>query len=168
MLQFEILKARHHSIPEVYIEGYLDLKCSSKTFLGILKIMRLTGEGPPFDANTECNIAFAHTKLKIPIGTAQLYAGDDCAFDFAPEDKPSFKKIEKLGQPRIKAGQTIASFQQEAVMLYGTMARYMRRVREVFQPKNIIINCEKTPEELSKWAAENWNFNRRTLMGYVH
>nr|BDB51507.2 RNA-dependent RNA polymerase [Pitaya virus X] len=94
MLQFEILKARHHSIPEVYIEGYLDLKCSSKTFLGILKIMRLTGEGPTFDANTECNIAFAHTKLKIPIGTAQLYAGDDCAFDFVPEDKPSFKKIE--------------------------------------------------------------------------
>ena len=94
MLQFEILKARHHSIPEVYIEGYLDLKCSSKTFLGILKIMRLTGEGPTFDANTECNIAFAHTKLKIPIGTAQLYAGDDCAFDFAPEDKPSFKMIE--------------------------------------------------------------------------
>ena len=94
MLQFEILKARHHSIPEVYIEGYLDLKCSSKTFLGILKIMRLTGEGPTFDANTECNIAFAHTKLKIPIGTAQLYAGDDCAFDYAPEDKPSFKMIE--------------------------------------------------------------------------
>nr|UOF93071.1 replication-associated protein [Zygocactus virus X] len=94
MLQFEILKARHHSIPEVYIEGYLDLKCSSKTFLGILKIMRLTGEGPTFDANTECNIAFAHTKLKIPIGTAQLYAGDDCAFDYAPEEKPSFKTIE--------------------------------------------------------------------------
>lgn len=96
MLQFEILKARHHSIPEVFIEGYLDLKCSSKTFLGILKIMRLTGEGPTFDANTECNIAFAHTKLKIPVGTAQLYAGDDCAFDFAPDDKPSFKKIETM------------------------------------------------------------------------
>ena len=47
-------------------------------------------------------------------------------------------------------------------MLYGTMARYMRRVREVFQPKNIMINCEKTPEELSKWAAENWNFNRNS------
>ena len=80
MLQFEILKARHHSIPDVYIDGYVELKCCSKTFLGVLKIMRLTGEGPTFDANTECNIAFAHTKLKIPIGTAQLYAGDDCAY----------------------------------------------------------------------------------------
>ncbi|QIL68840.1 RNA-dependent RNA polymerase [Papaya virus X] len=94
MLQFEILKARHHSIPEIYIQGYLDLKCCSKTFLGVLKIMRLTGEGPTFDANTECNIAFAHTKLKIPLGTAQLYAGDDCAFDYQPETKPSFKTIE--------------------------------------------------------------------------
>ena len=94
MLQFEILKARHHSIPDVYIDGYIELKCCSKTFLGVLKIMRLTGEGPTFDANTECNIAFAHTKLKIPIGTAQLYAGDDCAFDYAPEEKQSFKKIE--------------------------------------------------------------------------
>nr|WKR37955.1 polymerase [Schlumbergera virus X] len=94
MLQFEILKARHHSIPDVYIDGYIELKCCSKTFLGVLKIMRLTGEGPTFDANTECNIAFAQPKLKIPIGTAQLYAGDDCAFDYAPEEKQSFKKIE--------------------------------------------------------------------------
>nr|ANH10860.1 RdRp polymerase [Opuntia virus X]ATU47236.1 replicase [Opuntia virus X] len=94
MLQFEVLKARHHCIPEEFIEGYIDLKCSSKTFLGILKIMRLTGEGPTFDANTECNIAFAHTMLRIPKNAAQLYAGDDCAFDISPDQKPSFKKIE--------------------------------------------------------------------------
>ena len=93
MLQFEILKAYHHSIPEEIIQGYLDIKLNSRIFLGTLAIMRLTGEGPTFDANTECNIAFTHSRFQIPEGAAQLYAGDDSAIDALPIEKPSFRMI---------------------------------------------------------------------------
>ncbi|BAJ17497.1 RNA-dependent RNA polymerase, partial [Lagenaria mild mosaic virus] len=93
MLQFEILKAKHHSIPDDILDAYLTIKTNSKIFLGTLAIMRLTGEGPTFDANTECNIAFTHTKFDIPKGVAQLYAGDDSAIDCLPRERPSFKLI---------------------------------------------------------------------------
>lgn len=94
MLQFEILKAKHHSIPEDILDAYISIKTNSKIFLGTLAIMRLTGEGPTFDANTECNIAFTHTKFQIPDGTAQIYAGDDSAIDALPVVRKSFKQIE--------------------------------------------------------------------------
>nr|BDX36220.1 RNA-dependent RNA polymerase [Plantago asiatica mosaic virus] len=90
MLQFEILKAKYFNLPEWVIEGYLDIKLSPKIFLGTLSIMRLTGEGPTFDANTECNIAYTHTRFDIPEGTAQIYAGDDCAIAQVCPEKPSF------------------------------------------------------------------------------
>nr|BDX36180.1 RNA-dependent RNA polymerase [Plantago asiatica mosaic virus]BDX36185.1 RNA-dependent RNA polymerase [Plantago asiatica mosaic virus] len=90
MLQFEILKAKYFNLPEWVIEGYLDIKLSPKIFLGTLSIMRLTGEGPTFDANTECNIAYTHTRFEIPEGTAQIYAGDDCAIAQVCPEKPSF------------------------------------------------------------------------------
>nr|UOF93370.1 replication-associated protein [Sutera flower mottle virus] len=93
MLQFEILKAKHYKIPEEIIEGYLDIKTSPKIFLGTLGIMRLTGEGPTFDANTECNIAYTHTRFQIPDGVCQLYAGDDCAMAEVCPEKPSFQLI---------------------------------------------------------------------------
>nr|QYA72550.1 replication-associated protein [Hydrangea ringspot virus] len=95
MLQFEILKAKHFNIPEEIIQGYLDIKLNAKIFLGVLGIMRLTGEGPTFDANTECNIAYTHTRFDIPPGTAQLYAGDDSAIACVPPERPSFKLIAK-------------------------------------------------------------------------
>nr|BDX36195.1 RNA-dependent RNA polymerase [Plantago asiatica mosaic virus] len=90
MLQFEILKAKYFNLPEWVIEGYLDIKLSPKIFLGTLSIMRLTGEGPTFDANTECNIAYTHTRFDIPEGVAQIYAGDDCAIAQVCPEKPSF------------------------------------------------------------------------------
>ncbi|ACN58194.1 replicase [Potexvirus ecsallii] len=90
MLQFEILKAKHHSIPEWVLEGYLDIKTNAKVFSGVLSIMRLTGEGPTFDANTECNIAYTHLRFDVPKGTAQLYAGDDSALSCLPPERPSF------------------------------------------------------------------------------
>nr|AMN10083.1 RNA-dependent RNA polymerase [Plantago asiatica mosaic virus] len=90
MLQFEILKAKYFNLPEWVIEGYLDIKLSPKIFMGTLSIMRLTGEGPTFDANTECNIAYTHTRFDIPEGTAQIYAGDDCAIAQVCPEKPSF------------------------------------------------------------------------------
>nr|QYF50166.1 MAG: replicase [Xinjiang alphaflexi-like virus 2] len=71
------------------------------------------------------------------------------------------KKTEKLGCLKVKEGQTIASFMQETVMVYGTMARYMRRIRDRYQPANIFINCERTPEQLDKWVEGNWRFNRK-------
>jgi hypothetical protein len=95
MLQFEVLKAKHHSIPEAIIQGYIDIKTNAKVFTGVLAIMRLTGEGPTFDANTECNIAFNHTRFHISEDTAQLYAGDDTAFSKIPTEKASFQGIAK-------------------------------------------------------------------------
>nr|UOF93346.1 replication-associated protein [Potato virus X] len=94
MLQFEVLKAKHHCIPEEIIQAYIDIKTNAQIFLGTLSIMRLTGEGPTFDANTECNIAYTHTKFDIPAGTAQVYAGDDSALDCVPEVKHSFHRLE--------------------------------------------------------------------------
>nr|BDG15104.1 RNA-dependent RNA polymerase [Clover yellow mosaic virus] len=95
MLQFEVLKAKHHNIPEAIIQGYIDIKTNAKVFTGVLAIMRLTGEGPTFDANTECNIAFNHTRFHISDDTAQLYAGDDTAFSKIPTEKASFQGIAK-------------------------------------------------------------------------
>ncbi|ASE06180.1 RdRp protein [Euonymus yellow vein virus] len=91
MLQFEMIKAKHHSIPEGIIEAYRQIKTEASIFLGTLAIMRLTGEGPTFDANTECSIAYHHTKYHVAPGTPQVYAGDDMAQAGLPEPKDSFK-----------------------------------------------------------------------------
>nr|UCU83254.1 replicase [Bamboo mosaic virus]UCU83264.1 replicase [Bamboo mosaic virus]UCU83269.1 replicase [Bamboo mosaic virus]UCU83274.1 replicase [Bamboo mosaic virus] len=101
MLQFEVMKARHHDLPADLIESYIELKLNAKIFLGTLGIMRLTGEGPTFDANTECNIAYTHARFHIPKGTAQLYAGDDCALNCEPIERESFKPL--AGQFTLKS-----------------------------------------------------------------
>jgi hypothetical protein len=93
MLQFELLKAKHHSIPEDIIEGYTHLKLNASTFLGTLAIMRLTGEGPTFDANTECSIAYHHTRFHVPSDVNQMYAGDDMVQDAPAIEKASFAMI---------------------------------------------------------------------------
>nr|QYF50151.1 MAG: replicase [Xinjiang alphaflexivirus 1] len=93
MLQFEMLKIAHHDMPEDLAASYLELKLDAKIFLGTLAVMRLTGEGPTFDANTECNIAYTHARFVIPPGTAQMYAGDDCALNCAPQERESFKPL---------------------------------------------------------------------------
>ncbi|AAK97522.1 putative RNA-dependent RNA polymerase RdRp [Indian citrus ringspot virus] len=93
MLQFELIKAKFHSIPEEIIAGYKHLKCHAHIFLGTIAIMRLSGEGPTFDANTECSIAYNHTRYFVPKGCAQLYAGDDSACAAPLSEKPSFQHI---------------------------------------------------------------------------
>nr|QYF50140.1 MAG: putative replicase [Inner Mongolia alphaflexi-like virus 1] len=90
MLQFEAVKARFHNIPEEIVQGYIQVKMNAFLHLGTLAIMRLSGEGPTFDANTECNIAYNHMRFKIPRGTAQCYGGDDLAQDCVAPEKPSF------------------------------------------------------------------------------
>ncbi|QYF50236.1 MAG: RNA replication protein [Xinjiang alphaflexivirus 2] len=94
ILQFEIIKAKFHNIPEDVIESYIQIKTNAKIFLGTLAIMRLSGEGPTFDANTEANIAYTHTKFSIPSDVAQIYAGDDMAIDYICQVKPSFSLVE--------------------------------------------------------------------------
>ncbi|RHH03915.1 hypothetical protein DW229_11115, partial [Sutterella sp. AM18-8-1] len=42
-------------------------------------------------------------------------------------------------------------------MLYGTMARYLRKMRQRYQPAHIFINCEKTPEDFNKFILEHWS-----------
>nr|QQG34613.1 RdRp [Agave potexvirus 1] len=93
MLQFEVMKAKYFNIPSSIIDAYIFVKTHAQIWVGILAIMRLTGEGPTFDANTECNIAFQHTKHHIPSGASQLYAGDDSAIDCVPVLKPSFEAL---------------------------------------------------------------------------
>ncbi|UTQ50731.1 MAG: polyprotein (methyl transferase, helicase, RdRP) [Plant associated potexvirus 1] len=93
MLQFEVIKAKYHNIPEEIIDGYIHVKTHAKIFLGTIAIMRLSGEGPTFDANTECSIAYHHTKYTVDEDVAQIYAGDDMAQDAIPTEKPSFKAI---------------------------------------------------------------------------
>nr|QQG34575.1 RdRp [Ferula potexvirus 1] len=93
MLQFEVIKAKFHNIPEEVIEGYIQIKTHAHIFLGTIAIMRLSGEGPTFDANTECSIAYHHTKYDVKEDVAQIYAGDDMAQDAPPIEKPSFKAI---------------------------------------------------------------------------
>jgi hypothetical protein len=93
MLQFEMLKLAHHDVPSDLADGYLELKLNAKIFLGTLAVMRLTGEGPTFDANTECNIAYTHARFEIPRGTAQMYAVDDCALNCSPQERESFKPL---------------------------------------------------------------------------
>ncbi|BAG06154.1 replicase protein [Phaius virus X] len=109
MLQFEVIKAKHHSIPEDIIESYVRLKTNAHIFLGVIAIMRLSGEGPTFDANTECAIAYHHTKYRVSDDTSQLYAGDDMAQDNTPILKESFSMISDkltLTSKEVKHAQT--------------------------------------------------------------
>nr|QUS52851.1 RNA-dependent RNA polymerase [Hypera postica associated alphaflexivirus] len=94
-LHFEILRYQHWNIPSEEIDFYVFLKLHARTFLGTLTIMRLTGEGPTYDANTAVNIAFDHTKYDIPDNCARLYSGDDMARDMICPEKPSWNHIEK-------------------------------------------------------------------------
>ncbi|BAE66615.1 replicase protein [Nerine virus X] len=93
MLQFEVIKAKHYGVPADIIEGYLHIKMNAKIFLGTLAIMRLSGEGPTFDANTECSIAYHHTRFHVPSNTRRFFAGDDSAQDCPAVEKSSFQAI---------------------------------------------------------------------------
>nr|AIL23155.1 replicase [Asparagus virus 3] len=95
MLQFEVMKAKFFNVPSEIIEGYIFIKLNAAIFLGTLGIMRLSGEGPTFDANTECSIAYNATRFHINDGTAQVYAGDDMALDRICPEKASFHRLEK-------------------------------------------------------------------------
>lgn len=57
--------------------------------------MRLSGEGPTFDANTECSIAYNATRFHIQPDTAQVYAGDDMALDRISIEKETFHTLER-------------------------------------------------------------------------
>lgn len=78
------------------MEHYVHIKLHAKIFKGVLKIMRLSGEGPTFDFNTYCNIAFNHLKHKIPKGTVQMYAGDDMVQNLCPRVQKGWASLSKL------------------------------------------------------------------------
>lgn len=90
---FEIEMMKYWSIPAEEMDFYLFLKDNAKTFLGNLKIMRLTGEGPTWDFNTRASIAFDCTKYRIPHGMAAMYAGDDSARNGVCPENESWKAI---------------------------------------------------------------------------
>nr|UEP18564.1 MAG: RNA-dependent RNA polymerase [Physalis virus X] len=102
MLQFELIKGKFFNIPEDVLEGYKFIKTHAHIWKGYLSIMRLTGEGPTFDANTECNIAYHHTRFDVPPDCCQVYSGDDMAQDAPAVERPSFEKIQDQLKLRAK------------------------------------------------------------------
>jgi len=141
-------------------------KLGDLLFEAYYKRMGLTGTSMPFESDlwAECEAEVERTYLSKP--QSALENGEDRQSpDMEPNSIALFlksqwvKKEEKLGKPA-KAGQTIAAFRQDVVMKFGVAARYMRRMRERTQPKNLFIMCEKTPEDMSSFVRENWNFNR--------
>nr|QED44583.1 replicase [Garlic virus D] len=95
-LNFELRKARHFGIPPEIVDFYAFIKTHAKTFLGNLAIMRLSGEGPTFDANTECNIAYDALRFQVDPTVNACYAGDDLVRDKACEERPGWKYAEPL------------------------------------------------------------------------
>uniref|UniRef100_A0AAU6NEM5 Replicase n=1 Tax=Saffron-associated alphaflexivirus TaxID=3125858 RepID=A0AAU6NEM5_9VIRU len=93
-LNFELRKARHFGVPDEVCLFYRWLKCNAKTFVGNLSIMRLSGEGPTFDANTECNIAYDALRFSLT-DTNACYAGDDLVRDRVCPERKSWAHISK-------------------------------------------------------------------------
>nr|UTU35106.1 replicase [Shallot virus X]WEQ03301.1 replicase [Shallot virus X] len=101
-LNFEIRKARHLGVPEDVLSFYKFIKTHAKTFLGNLAIMRLSGEGPTFDANTECNIAYDALRFRLGDDVRACYAGDDLVRDKACEERAGWVYSESLFSLRAK------------------------------------------------------------------
>nr|QED43323.1 replicase [Garlic virus C] len=95
-LNFELRKARHFGVPDEVVDFYAFIKTHAKTFLGNLAVMRLSGEGPTFDANTECNIAYDALRFQLDHTVKACYAGDDLVRDKACEERPGWKYSEPL------------------------------------------------------------------------
>nr|UUQ75125.1 replicase [Garlic virus X]UUQ75131.1 replicase [Garlic virus X]UUQ75137.1 replicase [Garlic virus X]UUQ75143.1 replicase [Garlic virus X] len=95
-LNFELRKARHFGLPNEIVDFYAFVKTHAKTFLGNLAVMRLSGEGPTFDANTECNIAYDALRFQLDSTVNACYAGDDLVRDKACHERPGWKYSEPL------------------------------------------------------------------------
>nr|QED44151.1 replicase [Garlic virus A]QED44157.1 replicase [Garlic virus A]QED44163.1 replicase [Garlic virus A]QED44175.1 replicase [Garlic virus A] len=95
-LNFELRKARHLGVPEEVLSFYKFIKTHAKTFVGNLAIMRLSGEGPTFDANTECNIAYDALRFRLDDNVRACYAGDDLVRDRACEERAGWVYSEQL------------------------------------------------------------------------
>ncbi|ASJ78783.1 RNA-dependent RNA polymerase [Vanilla latent virus] len=90
-LNFELRKARHFGVPDEVLEFYQHVKCYAQTFVGNLAIMRLSGEGPTFDANTECNIAYDALRFQLNDQVNACYAGDDLVRDQVCPERSCWK-----------------------------------------------------------------------------
>nr|QNJ60325.1 replicase [Garlic virus A] len=95
-LNFELRKARHLGVPDEVLSFYKFIKTHAKTFVGNLAIMRLSGEGPTFDANTECNIAYDALRFRLDDNVRACYAGDDLVRDRACEERAGWIYSERL------------------------------------------------------------------------
>nr|QED44379.1 replicase [Garlic virus A] len=95
-LNFELRKARHLGVPNEVLDFYRFIKTHAKTFVGNLAIMRLSGEGPTFDANTECNIAYDALRFRLDDNVRACYAGDDLVRDRACEERAGWVYSEQL------------------------------------------------------------------------
>ncbi|CAG8521287.1 4344_t:CDS:2, partial [Racocetra persica] len=93
-LNFEDLLHAHFNIPDVLRRYYMWLKMNTETQHGNLEVMRITGGTETYDYNSFGNIAFTHLEWKIPLGTAQLFSGDDSAINCVPKMRPAFVDIQ--------------------------------------------------------------------------
>ncbi|UYK32999.1 RNA depemdent RNA polymerase [Wineberry latent virus] len=95
-LNFELRKARHLGVPDEVLDFYKFIKIHARTFVGNLAIMRLSGEGPTFDANTECNIAYDALRFKLSPNVNACYAGDDLVRDQVCDERPGWQLSKHL------------------------------------------------------------------------
>lgn len=162
------------------VDFFENFECGLELWDAYAKRMRLPRDTIPFEADLweECANEVQNTYLKKDIrGLMNGMLRQDPDFQNWFNDKKNKEKIagfiktqpkwkeDSMGKissngGKVKAGQTIASFFQSTVMVYGQMARYMRRMRERYQPDNILINCEKNPEQINDFVLKHWNFKR--------
>nr|WLS55766.1 replicase [Blackberry calico virus] len=107
-LNFELRKARHLGVPEEVLSFYRFIKVHAKTFVGNLAIMRLSGEGPTFDANTECNIAYDALRFQLHSSVNACYAGDDLVRDQVCPERPGWQFSQHLFTLKAKPLETTA------------------------------------------------------------
>lgn len=102
-LGFELMLWKWCGVPEEIRKFYRRIKLEALVFDKILQIMRGTGEGPTWDSNTVCNIAYHHLKYVVDPESPQCYSGDDIITEDIPTLNPLFKKVERrfklIGKP---------------------------------------------------------------------
>nr|CAH2618881.1 replication polyprotein [Aulacomnium heterostichum associated tymo-like virus]CAI5383964.1 replication polyprotein [Aulacomnium heterostichum associated tymo-like virus] len=79
VLASEVLRLKHASIPQLFIDIYVVNKTGMVCFLGRLQVMRFSGEPATYDFNCGCNLSI--TNLQFPLDEnrhiAVLISGDD-------------------------------------------------------------------------------------------
>ncbi|APG77674.1 hypothetical protein [Hubei macula-like virus 1] len=100
-LLFELLKMRHLSIPEEFIDLHSHIKRSLSCQFGPLTCMRFTGEPGTYDDNTDYNAAVILSQYDIRNETV-LLSGDDSVVHPVPAPNARWHEISDLLKLKFK------------------------------------------------------------------